>query len=51
MKKFLLLAFACFLPAASVPNPPHWHKAQAERLVEWLDAAADGPSAKSTRAA
>ncbi|WP_336960794.1 L,D-transpeptidase family protein [Sphingobium aquiterrae] len=41
MKKLLLLAFACFLPAASVPNPPHWHKAQAERLVEWLDAAAD----------
>ena len=41
MKKLLLIAFACFLSAASVPNQPHWQKAQAERLVEWLAAAAD----------
>jgi murein L,D-transpeptidase YcbB/YkuD len=41
MKKFLLIVLACFLPAASVPDQPHWQKAQAERLVEWLVAAAD----------
>ena len=49
MKKFLLIVLACFLPAASVADQPHWQKAQAERLVEWLDAAADdglGPVSK-----
>lgn len=41
MKKFLLLVLACLLPAASPGDPPHWQKAQAERLVEWLVAAAE----------